>query len=247
MIDVVLFIVAPYVAIVLAVGIGLYRSLRDTTAWSSFSSQLLEKEVLYRGSASWHYGILIVLVAHLLALVFPRFWRLLGGTPLRLWGMEISGVALGLLALAGLGILMGRRIAVARVRRVTTLMDWVLESALLVQVAAGVLVAILYRWGSQWYLSTAVPWVLSIVTLRPRIDVIVNLPWLVKLHFFGAWVVVGFFPFSRLLHLVSSRLSYLGRPYQVVIWHGGGRSLGGRRALRGRGSIPSQRPLRGRR
>jgi nitrate reductase gamma subunit len=218
MLDFTLFVAFPYLAIVFAVAIGIFRTARDKTAFSSFSSQILEKEALYAGSATWHYGILIVLIAHGLALVFPRLWRLLGGSPLRLWGMEVTGVALGLMALAGLGILMVRRIVVARVRRVTSAMDWALEIVLLLEVGMGLLVALTYRWGSQWYLSTAVPWVLSLLTLRPDTSFITNLPWLVKLHFFGAFVLVGLFPFGRLLHLATSRLSYLFRPYQVVIW-----------------------------
>jgi nitrate reductase gamma subunit len=218
MLDFTLFVVLPYLAAVFALAVGIFRAVRDKTAFSSFSSQFLEKEVLYRGSASWHYGILVVLLAHGAALLFPRLWRLLGGSPLRLWGMEAAGLGFGLLALAGLVILMVRRIAVSRVRRVTSTMDWVLEIVLLLEVGLGLLVAITYRWGSQWYLATAVPWILSLLTLRPDVSFITGLPWPVKLHFFGAFVLVGLFPFGRLLHLATSRLSYLFRPYQVVIW-----------------------------
>ena len=218
MLNLALFVLFPYLAAIFAITIGIYRALGDKTAFSSFSSQLLEKDLLYKGSASWHYGILIVLLAHGVALIFPRIWRILGGSTLRLWGMEISGLALALLALTGLAILMVRRIVVVRVRRVTTVMDWALEIALFAEVGMGLLIALTYRWGSQWYLSTAVPWVISLLTLRPDTTYITNLPWLVKLHFFGAFVLIGLFPFGRLLHLATSRLSYLFRPYQVVIW-----------------------------
>jgi nitrate reductase gamma subunit len=226
MLDVALFVLFPYLAIALAVAGGIYRAVRDKTAFSSFSSQFLEKETLYRGSAAWHYGILIVLIAHGVALVFPRLWRILGGSPLRLWGMEVSGLALALLALTGLAVLMVRRIVVAKVRRVTTPMDWALEIALFVEVGMGFVIALTYRWGSQWYLSTAVPWVVSLLTLRPDATYITSLPWLVKLHFFGAFVLIGLFPFGRLLHLAASRLSYLFRPWQVVIWQGRDRRRG---------------------
>jgi len=215
--------VCPYLAIVLALGVGLYRALRDKVAFSSYSSQFLEKELLYRGSASWHYGILLVLIAHGVALVFPRFWRLLGGAPVRLWGLELSGLALALTSLVGLVLLMVRRLAVTRVRRATSVMDWVLEAALLLEVSLGFLLAVSYRWGSQWYLVTAVPWILSLLSLRPDASFITSLPWLAKLHFFGAFVLVALFPFGRLLHLATSRLSYLFRPYQVVIWQRKGR------------------------
>jgi nitrate reductase gamma subunit len=193
--------------------------VKDRAAFSSFSSQLLEKEALHRGSPAWHYGILIVLLAHLLSLVFPRFWRLLGGTPPRLWGLEMSGLVLALFSLAGLSILIVRRLANARVRRVTSPFDWVVLGALFAQVAAGFLVALLYRWGSQWYLATAVPWIVSLLAVRPDTQAIARLPWLVKAHFFGGIVLIALFPFGRLLHLATSRLSYLFRPYQMVIWN----------------------------
>ena len=82
-----------------------------------------------------------MLLAHGVALIFPRVWRILGGSPARLWGMEISGLALALLALTGLAVLMVRRIVVTRVRQVTTSMDWALEIALFAEVGMGFLVA----------------------------------------------------------------------------------------------------------
>lgn len=217
--DLVPFIVFPYGAVLCALALGVLRFLRDRPAFSSFSSQFLEKEALHRGSASWHYGILIVLLAHLCALLFPRFWRLLGGTPPRLWGVEMSGMVLALVALAGLTILLVRRIVNPRVRKVTSVYDWVLEAALLAEVGLGFLVALIYRWGSQWYLATAVPWLVSLASLKPRTDTIANLPFLAKAHFFGAFVLFALFPFGRLLHIATSRLSYLFRPYQVAIWN----------------------------
>jgi nitrate reductase gamma subunit len=45
------------------------------------------------------------------------------------------------------------------------------------------------------------------------------LPAVVKLHAVNAFFLVAIFPFSRLVHVVSVPLSYLARPYQVVIWN----------------------------
>jgi nitrate reductase gamma subunit len=217
--DFILFVVFPWLAVLLAVVLGIFRFVRDRTAFTSLSSQFLEKEALFRGSASWHYGILILLLAHAFALLFPRLWRILGGTHLRLWGMEISGMVLALLALAGLVTLMVRRIVNPRVRAVTSAFDWVLEACLIVEVGLGFLVAVLYRWGSQWYLATAVPWLASLARFKPRTDTIANLPLLAKAHFLGAFVLLALFPFGRLLHIATSRLSYLFRASQVVVWN----------------------------
>ena len=45
------------------------------------------------------------------------------------------------------------------------------------------------------------------------------MPFVVKLHAFNAFFLVALFPFSRLVHVVSVPLSYLSRPYQVVVWY----------------------------
>ena len=221
--DFAFFVLFPYAAIFAAVGAGIYRLVGHKASVSSLSSQFLETEMLFRGSALWHYGIVIVLLAHLLALIFPGFWKLLGSSPPRLYGMEMSGLVFALSALAGLGILMVRRIAIRRVRRVTSFMDWVLEIVLLAQVVMGFLVALVYRWGSQWYLSTAVPWVVSLLSFAPRADFVASLPWLVKLHFLNGFVVLALLPFSRLVHVISLSITYLFRPYQIVIWQMRGR------------------------
>jgi len=95
MIDLILFGIFPYVAVALAVAVGSYRYLVDRYSWSSHSSQFLESRVLFWGSVPWHYAILLILLAHLLAVLFPGSWGVLLGRPLRLYFLEVSGLALG--------------------------------------------------------------------------------------------------------------------------------------------------------
>jgi nitrate reductase gamma subunit len=45
------------------------------------------------------------------------------------------------------------------------------------------------------------------------------MPMVVKLHTFNAFVIIALFPFSRLVHVVSVPLTYLSRPYQLVVWY----------------------------
>lgn len=217
--DIVLFVVFPYLAMVLAVLGGVYRYYADRFSYSSLSSQFLENRQLFWGSVPWHYGIVSVLLAHILAGVFPGFWASLVGNTVRLYAMEITGLALGLLTFIGISLLIIRRMADPKVFAVTTVMDWVLLTDLLIQVGLGVYIAFSYRWGSVWYLSTAVPWLGSLVRLHPDVRHIVPLPLLVKLHFLNAFVVIALFPLTRLVHIFTVPLSYLWRPYQVVVWN----------------------------
>ena len=45
------------------------------------------------------------------------------------------------------------------------------------------------------------------------------MPWVIKLHIVGAFLLVLIIPFSRLVHFLVAPLHYIWRPYQVVIWN----------------------------
>jgi len=219
MFDYVLFAVFPYVAVVLAVVVGIYRYFDDRFSYSSFSSQFLENRTLFWGSIPWHYGILIILLAHLLAFLFPTQWAALIAEPVRLYVLEVTGLVLAAVTILGLALLVIRRLRNPRVFIVTTAMDWVMLTALLTQVVLGFWVALFYRWGADWYLHTAVPWLSSLLTLNPQIQYVTTLPWVVKLHMLNAFFIIALFPFTRLVHVVTVPISYLWRPYQLVVWH----------------------------
>jgi len=219
MMDLILFGVFPYVAVALAVAVGLYRYAIDRYSWSSQSSQFLESKVLYWGSVPWHYAILLILLAHLLALLFPTGWGAFLGRPVRLYFLEVSGLALGVTTVLAMALLLLRRALDERVTVVTSRVDWLLLALLLVQVASGVVIAFSLRWGGVWYLHTAVPWLRSLVLLQPEVQYLAVLPLVVKLHAFNAFLILAVFPFSRLVHVISVPLGYLTRPYQVVVWY----------------------------
>ena len=225
MVDAVLFGAFPYVAVILAVIVGVYRYATDRFSYSSFSSQFLENRSLFWGSVPWHYGIISVVLAHIFALLVPGVWAALIAEPTRLYILEVIGLALALSALVGLALLIVRRLTSSRIKSVTSTMDWVLLATLLAQVALGFWVALFYRWGSDWYLHTAVPWLISLAQLDPQTQFVTSLPWVVKLHMLGGFLLIGMFPFTRLVHVVTVPVTYLWRPYQVVVWYRRSRRL----------------------
>ncbi len=218
MISQALFVGFPYVAIVLAIVVGLYRYFDDRFTYSSLSTQFLENRQLFWGSVPWHYGITFILLAHLLALLFPTGWgALLGG--IRLYVLEITGWGLALMTIVGVVLFIWRRLVNARVRVTTTWVDWLLLITLFVQVVLGLWVAFFYRWGGAWYVDTAAPWLISLLTLRPQPEYVAALPLVPKLHILVGVFVIALFPFTRLVHLVTFPITYLWRPYQVVVWY----------------------------
>ncbi|MFQ5689321.1 MAG: respiratory nitrate reductase subunit gamma [Gemmatimonadota bacterium] len=221
----ILFTVLPYVAVVLAVVVSVSRFLRNRYSYSSLSSQFLENGTLFPGSLSFHYGLLVVLAGHLIGLLFPRQMMTFNIVPTRLFILESTSLAFALLTLVGLVLLIVRRGTSARVRAVTSRWDVVLLALLLVQVATGIHTAIFYRWGSAWYVHTAVPYLWSLVRLDPRPQLVAGLPLIVRLHMISAFVLIGVIPFTRLVHFLVVPIPYLWRPYQVVAWR---RRLAGR-------------------
>ncbi|HAL17089.1 MAG TPA: respiratory nitrate reductase subunit gamma [Anaerolineaceae bacterium] len=213
------FVIWPYISLTIFVVVTVYRSIIRPFSISSLSSQLLENKQLYWGSISFHYGIVLVLLGHLLALLIPRSVVLWNAVPLRLYLLEITGLGLGLWSLAGLLILVFRRVTVRRVQVVTTPMDAVVLAALLVSVISGVLVATLYRFGSYWFTGVFSPYLLSLVTFTPQIGLVAPLPWLIKLHVINNFVLAAIFPFSRLVHIFTYPIGYLIRPWQIVLWN----------------------------
>jgi nitrate reductase gamma subunit len=215
--DMILFAAFPYIAVVLAIWGGVHRYRHDRFSYSTLSSQLLENRTLFWGSVPWHYGIVIVLLAHLLGFLMPAMWQAMTAAPAALYTIEIIGFAFGFAALFGLCVLFVRRLTNERIAAVTSPIDWLLLAVLLVQVAFGVWVSLFYRWGADWYVDTAVPWLVSLVSLKPQTQYVSSLPWPVKTHMVTGFLVIALFPFSRLVHLIMFPFWYLWRPYQLVI------------------------------
>lgn len=217
--DTIFFGIWPYISLTLFLGVTLYRSVVQPFSVSSLSSQLLENKKLYWGSISFHYGLVLVLIGHLIALAIPKSVVLWNSIPLRLYLLEITGLTLGLWALVGLVILIYRRLVDKRVKVVTTWMDWVVLVTVLVSVITGILTATLYRFGSYWFTGVFTPYLRSIVFLQPRLDLVSPLPWIIKLHVINNFLLAAIFPFSRLVHIFTYPISYLIRPWQIVLWN----------------------------
>lgn len=221
-----LFVAFPYVAIVLCVAATAMRFRQRPFSVSSLSSQLLERKRLYWGSIPFHWGVVLILAGHLLALLVPRGVLWWNAVPARVYLLEGTGAALALWAFVGLVVLIWRRLSVARIRQVTTPMDLVVLALLALQVATGLWTAASYRFGSSWFAGVMTPYLWSLLTLRPRPELLADLAWTVKVHVTGFFVLLAVFPFSRLVHMITVPLGYLVRPWQVVVWARSGRRRG---------------------
>lgn len=219
--EVPLFVVFPYLAVftMLLVTIQRYRSA--TFTYSSLSSQFLENRKHFWAVVPMHYGILVVLLGHVIGLAIPRTVLAWNSHPLRLYVLEVAALSAGIITLVGMANVAYRRITTPKVRIVTSAADWILISLLLIQIGSGIYVAVFHPWGSSWFAASAAPYLWSLVKMQPGVAYVSGMPLAVKLHILGAFLVIGLFPFTRLVHILVTPNPYLWRRPQVVRWYRG--------------------------
>lgn len=218
MLDSFIFVVLPYTALALLLFVTPYRYRTNRLTWTTYSSQFLERNTLFWGSLSWHHGIILILLAHLAGIVCPQGMQRLLGNQQTLIVLESIGVGLGLLALFGSLVLLLRRINSGMLTRVTFVGDWVLLYLLLLQTASGVYISMFMRWGSVWYLHTAVPYLHSLLMFRPQLGYVADFPLVFKLHVAMAFLIIALLPFTKLVHLLFLPFRFLADPPILYKW-----------------------------
>lgn len=214
-----LFVALPYVCLFTFFLMTIYRYRMQSFSYSSLSSQFLENKHHFWAVVPFHYGILVVTAGHLIAFAIPRTLLAWNSVPWRLYVLEISALAFGILTLIGLIGIVVRRFGNSKVRMVTTPTDWILFAMLFVQTVSGVGQAVFYPWGSSWFATNMSPYLWSIVKLSPEVSYVAAMPHVVKLHIVLAFLTIGFFPFTRLVHILVIPNPYLWRKTQVVRWY----------------------------
>ena len=207
-----LFIGLPYLAIAVFLVGAIHRYRATGFKYSSLSSQFLEGGGIYVFAVLFHWGILI-------AFLFPDATLAWHSSTVRLIADEIVIFAFGLAVFIGLAGLFIRRISRPRLQAVTSRMDIVIELVLLAQIVFGLWIALGYRWGYYWFASDMSPYLWSIVKFSPQIDAVSAMPWVIKTHIVGAFIILGLIPFTRLVHFLVAPFHYTWRDYQQVIWN----------------------------
>ena len=218
MLNVFIFVVLPYVALALLLFVTPYRYFSNRLTWSAYSTQFLEQKALYWGSNPWHYGIIPVVLAHLPGVIAPGPMKVLLANRQTLIFLESVGLGLGLFALFGCLVLLVRRARTPMLKPVTSAADWLLLFLLALQAASGVYMGLLMRWGSQWYLHTAVPYFHSLLVFNPQIGYVGDFPLVFKLHAAGAFLIVALLPFTRLVHMLFFPIDFLMDPPILYRW-----------------------------
>lgn len=219
MLNTLVFVILPYVALTLLLTVVPYRLLHGRLRWSAYSTQFLERKALYWGINPWHYGIIPILGAHLFGVLFPATTAQLVGDGTRLLIVETTGLGLGFLALAGSLILLLRRANSPMLTKVTFPADWLALLLVIVQTATGVAVAITNSWGAQWYPATVSPYLRSLLLFNPQPEYVSGISTVFTLHVACAFLLLAVLPFTKLVHLLYLPVDFLKDAPIPYRWH----------------------------
>lgn len=215
-----LFGIYPYLAgAVFFVGSWI-RFDRDQYSWKAGSSQMLSNRAFAKANNRFHIGILLLFFGHLAGLLTPpSVYHALGlSTQAKQIVAMVFGGAFGFYCFLGMTVLVKRRLTDPRVRATSSFSDIFILLLIYVQLILGlatIFVSADHLDGSQMLLLGE--WAQRIVTFRSgAADVVLNVHVLYKLHIFVGLTMFLCFPFTRLVHIWSAPIWYLGRSYQIV-------------------------------
>jgi len=214
------FGIYPYVAITVFFVGSLLRYDRDQYTWKASSSQLLRKKDMRVGSNLFHVGIIMLFFGHLFGLLTPQWayhFVMSAGTK-QVLAMTAGGI-FGLICLVGMALLIRRRITDPRIRATSQAADLPILLILFVQLVLGLLTipfSAQHLDGSS--MVALASWAQHLVTFQGDAASFVAGEALVfKLHLVLGLTIFLLFPFTRLVHVWSVPLQYLGRTgYQIV-------------------------------
>lgn len=216
-----LFGIYPYICLSVFLIGSLIRFDREPYTWRSGSSQLLRRRQLTWGSNLFHVGILVILFGHTGGLLTPLVvFETLGISheAKQLMAIVIGGVA-GVMCLVGLVMLLHRRLTDPRIRRTSSFADIAILVLILIQLLLGlasIFVSLNHLDGGE--MVALMSWAQHIVTFRPgAAEFVLGTAPVFKLHLVLGMTLFLIFPFTRLVHIWSAPVWYLGRRgYQIV-------------------------------
>jgi nitrate reductase gamma subunit len=211
----------PYVCLTVFLVGSLLRFDREQYTWRSGSSQLLRRRQLMWGSNLFHVGILVIFLGHFGGLLTPIWVFDLIGIPhgaKQVIAIVAGGVA-GIACFIGLTLLVHRRLFDARIRATSSFGDVAILLMLYAQLILGlstIPVSMGHLDGHE--MVKFMNWAQGILTLNPDASALVaDVNIIFKLHLLLGMTIFLVFPFTRLVHVWSAPVWYLGRQgYQVV-------------------------------
>lgn len=211
----------PYVCLTVFLVGSWLRFDREQYTWKTGSSQLLRRRQLMWGSNLFHVGILIIFFGHFVGLLTPIWiFDAVGiSHTFKQWMAIVVGGVAGIMCFIGLTLLVHRRLFDSRIRGTSSFGDIAILLLLYTQLIVGLAtipVSLGHLDGHE--MVKFMTWAQGILTLQPGVSALIaDTSAIFKLHLFLGMTIFLVFPFTRLVHVWSAPVWYLGRRgYQVV-------------------------------
>ncbi|HBB55401.1 MAG TPA: respiratory nitrate reductase subunit gamma [Hyphomonadaceae bacterium] len=204
----------PYICLAVMVIGSVLRFDREQYTWRTGSSQLLRRKQLMWGSNLFHLGILFLFLGHSVGLLTPHsIYSIVITAEAKQLLAIIAGSIAGAVCFIGLTLLMHRRFFDARIRRTSTFGDNAVLVILWVQLSLGLAtVPFSLAHDDASVMLRLSSWAQGILTFKPdSADLVRGLDWPYQAHLLLGLTIFLLFPFTRLVHILSAPVWFLGR------------------------------------
>jgi len=192
-----LFALWPYVATALLITGILIRYLLVSRQPSVLAAEVADAKSVF-GGRLFRVSMAVLIAGHLAGLLFPHAVLSLSTSAAGLYVLEGLAFIAGSAGVASSAVMIWRRLERSSQSRVTELSDMLFLGLFFTVLASGLLVAVLYRWGSLWGEVTLVPYMISLLRGQPAVQLATQLPALVQLHVLATFAAIAVLPLTRL-------------------------------------------------
>lgn len=214
-----LWVIFPYLCMAVFIVGHIFRFRNDKFGWTAKSSEFIEKKQLMVGSALFHFGIIPVIAGHVVGLGIPKEWTRAIGISDHMYhtGAIWIGGFFGFVTLAGMIILTSRRFTKKSVRRLSSTSDLIVNTLLLFIVFIGIYSVVVTNVVQPAfdYRDSISIWFRSLLIFRPEASFMSAVPVAFQLHILSGLLIFAMWPFTRLVHVWSVPLNYVGRGYII--------------------------------
>lgn len=221
--DQLLWVIFPYACIAIFIIGHIFRFKYDQFSWTAKSSEFVEKKSLMWGSILFHLGIIPVILGHVVGLGIPASWLRAIGVSDHLYhiGAVYIGSIFGIMTLIGMLLLTARRVTNENVRKLSSLSDILVNFLLLFIVFIGCYSTIVTNATIPDfdYRNTISEWFRGLLILRPEAGYMEGVPLSFKIHVLTGFLITALWPFTRLVHVWSVPVNYVGRSHILYRKH----------------------------
>lgn len=221
--DQLLWVIFPYACIAIFIIGHIFRFKYDQFSWTAKSSEFVEKKSLMWGSILFHLGIIPVILGHVVGLGIPASWLRAIGVSNHLYhiGAVYIGSIFGIVTLIGMLLLTARRVTNENVRKLSSLSDILVNFLLLFIVFIGCYSTIVTNatLPDFDYRNTISEWFRGLLILRPEAGYMEGVPLSFKIHVITGFLITALWPFTRLVHVWSVPVNYVGRSHIIYRKH----------------------------